>query len=208
MFIPKTAMKLKFGETIFGINVSFAIAVTLTLIIDESGVGAIALLCCILHEAGHIICLLVLGEKPKKIDLSFYGIKLERNPMSSQSTAGELAVFVSGPAVNFVFSAVLFLLSNVFESLREAAVISLCIGVFNLIPCKPFDGGNILYTVLCRNAKQETADKICLVITVITVVPMIVTGLFFAKNNGNITLLAVAVYVAISTVSEMKQNNL
>ncbi len=201
-------MKLEFGETTFGINVSFAIAVTLTLIIDESGVGAIALLCCILHEAGHIICLLLLGEKPKKICLSFYGIKLERNPMSSQSTAGELAVFASGPAVNFIFSAVMFLMSEIFESLRVAAVISLCIGVFNLIPCKPLDGGNILYTVLCRRANRKTADKICLVITVITVVPMIVTGLFFAKNNGNITLLAVAVYVAISTVSEMKQNNL
>ncbi len=206
MFIPKTAMKLEFGETTFGINVSFAIAVTLTLIIDESGVGAIALLCCILHEAGHIICLLILGEKPKKICLSFYGIKLERNPMSSQSTAGELAVFASGPAVNFMFSAVTFLLSEIFELLRVAAVISLCIGAFNLIPCKPLDGGNIVYTVLCRNTKQETADKICLVITVATVIPMIVTGLFFAKNNGNITLLAVAGYVAISTTLEMKQN--
>ncbi len=201
-------MKLEFGETSFGINVSFAIAVTLTLIIDESGVGAIALLCCILHEAGHIICLLVLGEKPKKIELSFYGIKLERIPMSSQSTAGDLAVYISGPAVNFVFSAVMFLLSEFFEPLRIAAVISMCVGIFNLIPCKPLDGGNIVYTVLCRNAKQETADKICLVITVITVVPMIVTGIFLLKNNGNITLLAAAGYILISFIAEMKENNM
>lgn len=197
-------MKLDFGETSFGINVSFAIAVTLTLIIDESGVGAIALLCCVLHEAGHIICLLILGEKPKKIELSFYGIKLERIPMSSQSTAGDLAVYISGPAMNFMFSAAMFLLSEFFESLRIAAVISLCVGVFNLIPCKPLDGGNIVYTVLCRNTKQETADKICLVITVVTVIPMIVTGLFFMKNNGNITLLAVSGYVATSCFFEYK----
>lgn len=197
-------MKLEFGETTFGINVSFAVAVTLTLIIDESGVGAIALLCCILHEAGHIICLLILGEKPKKIDLSFYGIKLERIPMSSQSTAGELAVFASGPAVNFVFSAILFLLSNVFASLRDAAIISLCIGVFNLIPCKPFDGGNIIHTILCRITRHQTADNICLAITVVTVVPMIVAGVFLLKNNGNITLLAVAVYVSVSCFLEYK----
>ena len=199
-------MKLDFGGTSFGINVSFAIAVTLTLIIDESGVGAIALLCCILHEAGHIICLLILGEKPKKIELSFYGIKLERLPMSSQSTSGDLAVYMSGPAVNFMFSAVMFLLSEIFESLRVAAVISLCVGIFNLIPCKPLDGGNIVYTVLCRNTKQETAERICLVITVATVIPMIVTGLFFAKNNGNITLLAVSGYITVSFIAEMKQN--
>lgn len=199
-------MRLEFGETIFGINVSFVIAVTLTLIIDESGVGAIALLCCILHEAGHIICLLILGEKPKKINLSFYGIRLERNPMSAQSAAGEIMIYVSGPAVNFIFSAILFLLSNAFESLQIAAVISLCIGVFNLIPCKPFDGGNIIYTIICRITRHQTADYICFVISTVTVIPMIVAGVFLVKNNGNITLLAVAVYVAISTVSEMKQN--
>ncbi len=197
-------MKLDFGETSFGINVSFAIAVTLTLIIDESGVGAIALLCCVIHEAGHIICLLILGEKPKKIEMSFYGIKLERTPMSSQSTAEELAVYVSGPAVNFVFSAVMFLLSEIFESLRIAAVISLCVGVFNLIPCKPLDGGNIVYTVLCRNAKQETADKICHAVTAATVVPLLVSGFYFLKTNGNITLLGVAVYIAITCLLEYK----
>ncbi len=197
-------MKLDFGETSFGINVSFAIAVTLTLIIDESGVGAIALLCCVLHEAGHIICLLILGEKPKKIELSFYGIKLERQPMSSQSTAGDLAVYISGPAVNLMFSAVLFLLSEFFESLRIAAAISLCVGIFNLIPCKPLDGGNIIYTVLCRNTNQETADKICHAVTVATVIPLLVSGFYFLKTNGNITLLAVAVYIAITCLLEYK----
>lgn len=197
-------MRLEFGETTFGINVSFAIAVTLTLIIDESGVGAIALLCCILHEAGHILCLMILGEKPKKIDLSFYGIKLERNSLSSQSTVGEIMIFVSGPAVNFVFSAILFLLSNAFEPLRIAAMISLCIGVFNLIPCKPFDGGNIIHTILCRIARHQTADNICFAISILTVIPMIVAGAFLMKNNGNITLLAVAVYVAVSCFLEYK----
>ncbi len=199
-------MKLDFGKTSIKINVSFAVAVTLTLIIDESGVGAIALLCCIIHEAGHIICLLILGEKPKKIEFSFYGIKLERYPMSGQNTAGELAVYISGPGANFIFSAILFLLSNIFYSLREAAIISLCIGVFNLIPCKPLDGGNILYTVLCRNTKQKNADIVCLAVSIAVVVPLIVSGICFLRINRNITLLAVAVYVAAANLFETKQN--
>lgn len=197
-------MKLDLGETSLRINISFAVAVTLTLIIDESGVGAIALLCCIIHEAGHIICLLILGEKPKKIEFSFYGIKLERFPMAVQSTAGNLAVYISGPAANFMFSAVIFLLSNIFVSLRIAAVISLCIGFFNMIPCRPLDGGNILHSVLCRNTKQKIADKICFAVAVFTVVPMIAAGIYFLKISGNITLLAVALYVATTCFFEFK----
>ena len=198
-------MKLDFGKTELKINFSFAVAVTLTLIIDESGVGAIALLSCIIHEAGHIICLLILGEKPKKIELSFYGIKLERYPMSSQSTAGDMIVFASGPSANFIFSAVLFLLSNFFVSLRDAAIISLCIGVFNLLPCKPLDGGNILGAILSRNTNQRTADKICLAAAAVTVIPMLAAGIYFLKKGGNITLLAVALYVSVTVLSEMRQ---
>lgn len=197
-------MKLDFEKTTLKINFSFAVAVTLTLIIDESGVGAIALLGCIIHEAGHIICLLVLGEKPKKIELSFYGIKLERNPMSTQSTAGDILVFVSGPSANFIFSAVLFLLSNIYHSLRDAAIISLCIGIFNLLPCRPLDGGNILYTVLCRNTKRKTAENISLAAAVATVMPMLAAGMYFLKKGGNITLLAVAVYAASTCFIEYK----
>lgn len=197
-------MKLEFEKTTLKINFSFAVAVTLTLIVDESGVGAIALLSCIIHEAGHIICLLILGEKPKKIELSFYGIKLERNPMSTQSTAGDLIVFASGPSANFIFSAMLFLLSNFFDSLREAAIISLCIGFFNLLPCKPLDGGNILYTFLCRNTKQKIAENITLAAAVATVIPMLAAGIYFLKKGGNITLLAVAVYAASTCFVEYK----
>lgn len=197
-------MKLDFGKTSIKINVSFAVAVTLTLIIDESGVGAIALLCCIIHEIGHIICLLILGEKPKKIELSFYGIKLERYPMSGQNTAGELAVYISGPSANFIFSASVFLLSNTFSSLREAAIISLCIGIFNLIPCKPLDGGNILYAILCRNTKQRNAENICFFVSVFILVPLVVSGVYFLKINRNITLLAVAAYIAMTCFSEYK----
>lgn len=199
-------MKLDFGETSLRINISFAVAITLTLIIDESGVGAIALLCCIIHEAGHIICLLILGEKPKKIELSFYGIKLERFPMAGHGAAGDILVYVSGPAANFMLSAMFFLLSNAFESLRIAAIISLCIGVFNLIPCKPLDGGNVLYVLLCRNTNQRTADKICFVAAVLMLIPMAVTGIYLLTRNGNITLLAVTVYITAVCLFETKRN--
>ena len=197
-------MKLDFGKTELKINFSFAVAVTLTLIIDESGVGATALLCCIIHEMGHIICLLLLGEKPKRIELSFYGIKLERYPMSAQKTAGEIAVFVSGPSANLIFSSILFLMSNIINSLRDAAIISLCIGAFNLIPCKPLDGGNILYAVLCGNTKQNVAEKICFFVSAVVLVPLVVSGVYYLRINRNITLLAVALYVAATCISEYK----
>lgn len=195
-------MKLNFGETVLRINISFAAAVTLTLIIDESGLCAAALFCCIVHEAGHIICLLILGEKPKIIELSFYGVRLERKN-SYTNAAEEIAVFASGPAANIILSAILFMAGNS-EGIRTAAVISLCVGLFNLIPCQPLDGGNILRSVLCKITNEEKSEKICFAVFGVTIVPMMAAGLILTLKNGNITLLAVSGYITVITLLNKK----
>lgn len=198
-------MKLNLGETSLKINVSFAAAVTLTLILDESGICAVALLCCIIHEAGHLICLLALGEKPKKIELSFYGIKLERAALPCIKSIDEIAVYASGPAANFVLSALLFIAAVGLPNLKTAAVISLCVGIFNLIPCRPLDGGNILFAVLCGIMKEEKAEKACRLTLICLMIPMTAAGLALAAKSGNFTLIAVAVYLAASAFLDKKE---
>lgn len=188
-------MKLDLGKTELKINVSFAAAVTLMLILDESGFCAVALFCCAVHEAGHLICLLVTGEKPKLIELSFYGVKLERAVMSENSRSSEPLVYASGPAANFMLSALLFVLSNKFPGLHGAAVTSLGIGIFNLIPCRPLDGGNLLSVLLRRFTDEKTADGICFAVKLLTVIPMGIAGVVMLARNGNFTLIGVAVYL-------------
>lgn len=179
-------MKLNLGETVLRINISFAAAVTLTLIIDESGLCAAALFCCVVHEAGHIICLILLGEKPKLIELSFYGVKLERKTECIQSVE-EIAVYASGPLANFVLSAFMFAAGRS-DGMKTAAVISLCVGVFNLLPCMPLDGGNLLHFFLGRLMSEEKSDRISLCVSVAVLVPMSIAGLVLILKNGNLTL--------------------
>lgn len=203
--IPKQPMKLDFGQTALKINVSFAAAVTLMLILDSSGICAVALLCCVIHEAGHIICLLALGEKPKKIELSFYGIKLERAQLPSIKSADEIAVYASGPVMNFVLSALLFIASNGMPNLKTAGVISLCVGMFNLVPCRPLDGGNILFAALCLMTDEERAEKACGLVSFCTIIPLGIAGIFLAFGKGNFTLLAVAVYLGVCIFASKKK---
>lgn len=189
-------MRVNLGRTALRINISFAAVVTLMLILDESGMCAVGLFCCIIHEAGHIICLLISGEKPASVELSFYGIKLERKEPSILTVAEELAVYIAGPAMNIILSAVLFPLSAGHEGIKTAAVISLCVGIFNLIPCRPLDGGNVVFQVISMFAEEETAEKITSVISGVILIPMAVAGLIMLFKKGNITLIAVTGYLA------------
>lgn len=173
------------------INISFAAVITLMLILDESGMCAVALFCCIIHEAGHIICLLIFGEKPASVELSFYGIKLERREPSVLSQAEEITVFAAGPAMNLILSAVMFI-----AGIRTAAVISLYIGMFNLIPCQPLDGGNILSDILNYAVGEDKAEKTCFFVSCITLVPMVFIGIIMIFKNGNFTLAGVTAYLA------------
>lgn len=199
-------MKLNLGGTILRINISFALAITLTLILDESGFCATALFCCIVHEAGHIICLIILGEHPKLIELSFYGIKLERENPLYQKGFWEIAVYASGPAANLLLSALLFITGSS-EGIKTAAVISLCVGAFNLIPCQPLDGGNILHFLLGRVMGDEKGEKICFFISCAVLAPMAALGLAVMLRSGNITLLTVSAYLAAAMFINKKENN-
>ena len=200
-------MKFDLGHTTLRINMSFAAAVTLTLILDESGLCAVALFCCIVHEAGHIICLMILGERPASVELSFYGIKLERQSGARGSSIEEIAVYASGPAANVILSALLFPAGAFGEGIRTAAVISLCIGAFNLIPCSPLDGGNILSFALRRMMSEEKAEKICFWISCAVIVPMSAIGMTVLFRSGNVTLIAVSFYLAAIIILNKKQKD-
>ena len=164
------------------------------LILDESGICSVALFCCFVHEAAHILCLLACGEKPALVELSFYGIKLERMPVHSKRY--DILVYAAGPAANLVLFAVLNASSSGNKPVADAAIVSLVTGAFNMLPCRPLDGGNILFECLCRFMSEERVEKICGGATWIILAPMSVAGFFAALEYGNVSLGAAAVYLA------------
>lgn len=193
-------MKLNIGETKFSIDFSFALCVTLMLIVDESGLGALALFCCIFHEAAHIVCLWLLGEAPASVKLSFYGIKLERMPNANLGRPSEILVYFCGPAANIILSAFLFLFSFINESLKTAAVTSLMTGMFNLIPCRPLDGGNILCCFLEFFFEEEKAERMALIVSFAVILPMTAFSVFLVIVTGNPTLALVTAYLLFVSV--------
>lgn len=188
-------MKINLGKTSLRINISFAAVITLMLILDESGLCAVALFCCIIHEAGHIICLLILGESPSSVELSFYGIKLERKEPSVLTAAEELAVYAAGPVMNFVFSAFMLPFASEHSGIKTAATISFFIGIFNLVPCAPLDGGNIIFSFLSYMVDEEKAKKISFYVSCAVLIPMAVAAIIIFFLNGNFTLAAVTAYL-------------
>ncbi len=127
--------------------------------------------CVLLHELGHALAARRFGIRT--IDITLYPIggvaRLERMP---RAPGAELVIALAGPAVNFAIaagigafffaSAVLLGLSWSLESfIGELLVVNLGLGIFNLIPAFPMDGGRVLRAALEHDGGSRAGDAGC-----------------------------------------------
>ncbi|RKX35238.1 MAG: hypothetical protein DRP71_04285 [Verrucomicrobia bacterium] len=127
--------------------------------------------CVVLHELGHSLVAMRFGVKVHRILLLPIGgmaqfDRIPREPLK------ELAITAAGPAVNFLLFGLLVAVLGPFSidhivalplGLRQLgfslAAINLVMGVFNLIPVFPMDGGRIFRALLAMKFNYLTATK-------------------------------------------------
>lgn len=110
--------------------------------------AALAALC---HEAGHCAALRLAGNAPEKLQLSALGAEL--TPRRPLAYAKELPVALAGPGVSLLCA---FLAAR--WGFYLFAGLSLALGVFNLLPIPPLDGGRAVQS-LCALALPAPLDR-------------------------------------------------
>ncbi len=149
----KFNMQIKINLKIF----FFIIIFCLTRQIEIYG---ILMLFAFFHELGHLFAGVILGYKPRSLSINPVGLSIafyvkaddynEKVRKGNVLALKKLIIALSGPCVNFII-VILFLLFDIqlFNIPREIVIYSnILIGLFNLIPIYPLDGGRILKNLL------------------------------------------------------------
>ena len=166
------------------ISLPFAAWITLYFYLDRNGGAVYSLSAAALHECGHLLMLLWFGEQPRRLLVSFFGMRLEHGLTTRLSYTRESAVYAAGPAANLLCALVLRLLAFRVPGLLYGARTQALLGAFNLLPFRPMDGGQILYTLLCRRTVPEQAAKISKITAACGAIPLAAWSLFACIRHG------------------------
>lgn len=155
------------------------------------------------HELGHALVARRLHVEVSAIELHFFGgvARLKSQPHSARD---ELVIAAAGPAVSFALAAIAFLFAALtgvwfFQLL---ATINLILGVFNLIPALPMDGGRMLRAFLTPRVGFQRSTEVAVRISRVTSIAFVIIGLGF----GQIQLLLLAGVLWFMASNELRMS--
>jgi hypothetical protein len=152
---------------------------------------------CLLHELGHGAAMLITRAGIREIRFYAAGMQL-RTRAVLLSVGQELAVLLSGPAVNLLAAALLYLC----HGSRVLMGLHLGMGCFNLLPYRILDGGAALR---CLSGEklwvQEMLTGLCVMLSLCGV---ILLGMHGIQNPW---LYLMAVYLAVAELGHHRTKN-
>jgi len=161
--------------------------------------------CVLLHELGHALMARRFGIGTEDITLYPIGgvARLQRMP---RAPGAELLIALAGPAVNFAIAAgvvALFLLGefglgltwSLGSFLGQLLLVNLCLGLFNLIPAFPMDGGRVLRAILSTAVGRARATQVASAIGQFLAVAFAFAAVVWTHNPIHV-LLAAFIYFA------------
>lgn len=187
---------LEFSLKDYKIKLSFSFFAVLAVLFfwGNSFVITTALLCCFIHEFGHMIMMHIFSIPVSAIMLYGGGIKLISDTDRLYNMKSEICVLLAGAGVNILC----FFIFRRF--LTQFAYTSLVLALFNLLPYKYFDGGRVLKLIfedsvsVYMNSAYKVIRSILVLLTICVIVYMMFSGI------ANISLIVTLIYIVISEI--------
>ncbi len=173
-----------------------AVVLALFILFSSPLLLAALLLAALCHELGHYITLRRFGGWVESIRISPFGAEMRLGNRNRLSYGGEMLAVAAGPIVNIALAFLLAVVGKWIELAYMFAGAQLILGLFNLLPVLPLDGGTLVWLLAAWLADPFVADRICKKINLIMIVLLLVCGgLLMHHENGSPFLLLGAVGV-------------
>ncbi len=168
-------------------------------------IGLFFLFCCVVltHELGHYIMAKKLGYKLKSFYLAPYGACLNYQEEFFEAK-DEILIAMAGPVVNIFLSFITISLWWIFPAIYsytyQFVVQSLILGLFNLLPCYPLDGGRIFVGILSRNQPRKKAIKITVILNIVFSIIFFICFILSCFYNFNPSICLCGIFLLLGVM--------
>lgn len=201
-------MKFKLFGITFYVSYTAVAFLSIALLSDKNGSLFLCVLASLIHEAGHILVMLMQKVKIYGINLNLGDVAIIADS-DNLSVKSDILVFFAGVLFNIISIAVFGLIYVIWhiEICFHLFMSNLCVAVFNLLPIKYLDGGQLLILLLRSKSDYRRLDLIINIITFVFLVPVAVVGFVFLFNSRyNYSLLFAVLYLICTLVSKEFKN--
>lgn len=188
--------------TLKKIRVSFdyfsVAAVCAMIILSSDSKFSAAIVCTVIHEAGHIAVMLVSGCEKVEIAVNLFNVAIKDRERNVRSYMQDVFIICAGPLANILTAAIAFAVYTLSKCsfIYNIMIISIMLAAFNLLPLESTDGGQLLFLMLNQKFSSEISQRIITVISIIVLFPIAVFGfLVLLQSKYNYTLLFAALYL-------------
>lgn len=190
-----SGVKIRLGFSFFAVTAAM-------LFCAKQEIVLICLFSSLLHECGHLFFLLLFGERPEKIVLAQFGIRIDRQESVNVGYKKEAVIALGGVMVNFILCVVFALLYYIYKSevFLYGVFSNVLIAALNLMPIGMLDCGNFLRCVLLLRCDEEKTEKVLKVVSDITAcIMMLLFIVYTICFSFNLSFAAVELYVIITS---------
>jgi stage IV sporulation protein FB len=145
--------------------------------------------------------------KPKEVYIGIFDIVIVDLNYYKRSFLYDEIILLSGPFFNIFFASLALLINSLssfkYQWLDDLFFTNMTLGIFNLMPIIPLDGGQVLYSFLLSKTEEKKAKTISLTISFSILFPSAVIGFLILLNKKNdFSLLFTSFYLIIMLLTK------
>lgn len=190
------------------INKLFVPYIIFLIILGIQGQLLLAFLIVLFHELIHCIAAFYFNISAYELELIPIGAVLRLKELDSASPYEDIIISLSAPLVNLILAFLFYLLNyHINEGILNTLYrYNMLLGIFNLIPALPLDGGRILRDIFRLRTLYKKANVFAVNVSIIVgIILMAIYFFLFFSGYNNINIGIISVFIIISSYKEKER---